>query len=228
MPLSLGRPSSALVPLLRFVSATAVDAERMAVALAAARRGARLLSPRAGGAAACSADDAGVPVGAALFSASGELLSRAANGARGSFNAHAESRVLRAHLARSRAAVAPAGASLYVTCEPCLGCLGAASLARVARLVFAARSPKFGAFTACGVGAHARGVHTLDVAALAPDSAAAAEASALMQTFFRARRARGPRQPPPPPPPCSQASAAAAAVSGDTPAPPRAASEKAA
>jgi tRNA(adenine34) deaminase len=158
MPLSLGRPSSALVPLLRLVSATAVDAERMAVALAAARRGTR---PRRGGGGAD--DDAGVPVGAALFSASGELLARAANGARGAFNAHAESRVLRAYLARSRAAVAPAGAALYVTCEPCLGCLGAASLARVARLVFAARSPKFGAFTACGLGAHARGAVAVGV-----------------------------------------------------------------
>ena len=79
--------------------------------------------------------------------------------------------------------------TLYVTLEPCVMCVGAAVLSRIARLVFACHDPKAGA---CGsqfdiLGAQ-RLNHTFPVVA----GVRAAEASALLKTFFRQLRQRPP------------------------------------
>ncbi len=86
-----------------------------------------------------------VPVGAVVVR-DGEVMASAHNGPIG-FNdpsAHAEIIALR------RAAAAEgnyrlAGATLYVTIEPCLMCAGALIHARISRLVFGAPDPKGGA-----------------------------------------------------------------------------------
>ncbi len=86
-----------------------------------------------------------VPVGAVVVRGE-EVIASAHNGPIG-FNdpsAHAEILALR------RAAAAEgnyrlAGATLYVTIEPCLMCAGALIHARVSRLVFGAPDPKAGA-----------------------------------------------------------------------------------
>jgi tRNA(Arg) A34 adenosine deaminase TadA len=97
-----------------------------------------------------------VPIGALVrCNATHRVLAAAANGtARGGALAHAEVRALAAAL---RAAPRLDHCTLYVTLEPCLMCLGAAVAARVARVVFAARSAKYGAFTSGGLALEAGG-----------------------------------------------------------------------
>ena len=87
-----------------------------------------------------------VPVGAALFSAEGQLLARSGNRIveLKDPTAHAEMLVIRqasAALANERLT----GAVLVSTLEPCVMCAGAIAHARVARLVFGASDPKGGA-----------------------------------------------------------------------------------
>jgi tRNA(adenine34) deaminase len=60
--------------------------------------------------------------------------------------AHAEVVALRSAAAATGNYRLP-GATLYVTVEPCLMCVGALVNARVARLVYGAPEPKFGAVT---------------------------------------------------------------------------------
>jgi len=91
-----------------------------------------------------------VPVGALVRAPGARLLSARANAARAGSLRHAELLAL----ADAQAALgAPRldGCTLYVSLEPCLMCLGAAAASRVARVVFAARSAKYGAFTAGGL-----------------------------------------------------------------------------
>ena len=77
------------------------------------------------------------------------------------------------------------GSTLYVTVEPCLMCVGALLHARVARVVFGCREPKVGALgSAYDVGRDGRANHRLTVRG----GVCAAEASDLLQTFFRMRR----------------------------------------
>lgn len=81
----------------------------------------------------------------------------------------------------------PVGCSLYVTLEPCTMCLGALIHARLSRLVFAATEPKAGMivsqqdFLAQGFYNH---VMQVEQGLLANDS------QALLQDFFRRRRAQ--------------------------------------
>lgn len=98
--------------------------------------------------------------------------------------AHAEVVALRAaaqHVASWRLDTA----TLYVTLEPCMMCIGAAILSRIQALVYGCRDSKAGA---CGsqfdiVGAR-RLNHTFPVTA----GVCEAEASALLQAFFRQLR----------------------------------------
>jgi tRNA(adenine34) deaminase len=75
--------------------------------------------------------------------------------------------------------------TLYVTIEPCAMCAGAIMLARVARLVFGARDPKFGA---CGsvldVVREKRLNHRVEVT----EGVLAPECAALMKEFFARKR----------------------------------------
>ena len=78
-------------------------------------------------------------------------------------------------------------AALFVTLEPCVMCAGAIVLARLPRIFYAADDPKAGAHRSVfQVLAHARHNHIPEVVA----GIRAAEAGALLQEFFRAKRAR--------------------------------------
>jgi tRNA(adenine34) deaminase len=81
------------------------------------------------------------------------------------------------------------GAILYVTLEPCLMCAGAVVGARLARVVYGAAEPKWGAL---GSVVDARTVpsnHRFDVTS----GVLAEECRALVVDFFRFRRASKPR-----------------------------------
>ena len=92
-----------------------------------------------------------IPVGAVIVSSSGKVLGLGRNAtiSRSDTCAHAE---MLAISAAQYTACAPRidGATLYVSLEPCLMCLGAAVHARIAHIVYAARSPKFGAWSVGG------------------------------------------------------------------------------
>jgi len=88
-----------------------------------------------------------VPVGAAVFTADGLELARAANAreALGDPTAHAEILAMRAAAEVLGDGWRLEGTTLAVTVEPCTMCAGALVMARVARLVFGAWEPKTGA-----------------------------------------------------------------------------------
>ncbi|KAB2959190.1 MAG: nucleoside deaminase [Thermoanaerobaculia bacterium] len=92
-----------------------------------------------------AADLGEVPVGAVVVGADGRVLARAHNRREIDQDplAHAEILALRA-AARATGSWRLAGATLYVTLEPCAMCAGAVVLSRVARLVFATADPKAG------------------------------------------------------------------------------------
>jgi tRNA(adenine34) deaminase len=78
------------------------------------------------------------------------------------------------------------GAVLYATVEPCAMCVGAALQARVARLVYGCADPKGGAAgTLFDLTGDARLNHRIAVTAGVGEE----ECRALLQAFFRARRA---------------------------------------
>jgi tRNA(adenine34) deaminase len=127
-----------------------------------------------------------VPVGA-LVVVDGRVVARAHNRTRELLDptAHAEILALRAAAAELRVARLD-GAELYTTLEPCFMCAGALLHARIARVVFAARDPKFGACVSLGrVLDDPRANHR---AALV-EGVLAEESAALLQQFFRRLRA---------------------------------------
>ena len=75
--------------------------------------------------------------------------------------------------------------TLYVSLEPCTMCIGAIHLARIARVVFGARDPKFGA---CGsildVPAEPRWNHHVELR----EGVRAEETTEMMRGFFRRLR----------------------------------------
>jgi tRNA(adenine34) deaminase len=77
-----------------------------------------------------------------------------------------------------------AGATLYVTLEPCLMCFGALIQARVARVVFGAADPKVGISRWAGDLRDARLNHQLEFAG----GLLEAECREQLQGFFRRRR----------------------------------------
>jgi len=87
-----------------------------------------------------------VPVGAVLVGEAGDLIANACNRtiANADPTAHAEILVLRAAAEKLRN-YRLLNTTLYVTIEPCLMCMGAAVHARVARVVYGAPDPKWGA-----------------------------------------------------------------------------------
>ena len=127
-----------------------------------------------------------VPVGAILVDAAGELLAAGYNqpiSARDP-SAHAEIVALRAAAQKLGNYRLP-GTTLYVTLEPCTMCVGALVHARVGRLVYAATEPKTGAIESAqqlfetGEYNHRPAVE---------GGLLAAESSALLSAFFKARR----------------------------------------
>jgi tRNA(adenine34) deaminase len=76
-------------------------------------------------------------------------------------------------------------AVMYVTVEPCLMCLGALHQARLSRVVYGCPEPKFGALSRFGLDGHpALSRLRLEGGLLA------AEAAALLGSFFRGLRER--------------------------------------
>jgi tRNA(adenine34) deaminase len=128
-----------------------------------------------------------VPVGAIVVR-EGAIVGRGFNSpiALSDPTAHAEIRALR-DAANSVSNYRLSGCTLYVTLEPCPMCAGAIQSARIERLVFGASDPKSGA---CGsvvdlfsAASHLNHHATVVGGVLAQDSAA------LLQRFFRAKRA---------------------------------------
>jgi tRNA(adenine34) deaminase len=77
------------------------------------------------------------------------------------------------------------GATAYVTVEPCAMCMGAFHQARVARVVYGAPEPKFGA---CGSRVDLTRIPGLNHALAVAGGMLAPEAAALMRDFFRRLR----------------------------------------
>src|SRR5688572_13826480 len=127
-----------------------------------------------------------VPVGALLV-IEGEIVASGFNRpiCQHDPTAHAEIETLRA-AGKARESYRLAGATLYVTLEPCAMCAAAIVHARIARVVFGAWDPKAGAAGS-----------TLDVFKLPSmnhrvdvfGGVLMEECSALLTTFFAARRA---------------------------------------
>ena len=128
-----------------------------------------------------------VPVGAVLV-AGGEVIARGFNQPISAHDptAHAEVVVLR-QAASSLANYRLTGTTLYVTVEPCLMCAGAMVHARVSEVVFGAPEPRSGA-----VVSSARVLETpgLNHRVAVTGGVLAEECRALMQRFFRDRRAQ--------------------------------------
>lgn len=126
-----------------------------------------------------------VPVGAAIVR-DGRLLAESHNRtvAWSDPTAHAEAVAIRA-AARVVGDWRLERCTLYVTLEPCAHCAGAVVLARIPRLVFGAADPKAGmAGSVDDLVRHPRLNHRAEVLA----GVLADEASALLRSFFRARR----------------------------------------
>jgi tRNA(adenine34) deaminase len=126
-----------------------------------------------------------VPVGA-LVTLDGRVIASAANRTitDGDPTAHAEIVALRA-AAKTLGNYRLAGATLYVTLEPCAMCAGAMVHARVARLVYGCDDPKVGAVNWClRVLEHPMLNHRVEVTS----GVLADESAALLRKFFEARR----------------------------------------
>lgn len=126
-----------------------------------------------------------VPVGAVVV-LDGRVIAAAHNQPISSSDptAHAEIVALR-EAGRAIGNYRLAGASLYVTVEPCLMCVGAMIHARVAEVVFGAPEPKAGALESTQrAHEHAALNHRLTVVS----GVLAAECSAVMREFFERRR----------------------------------------
>jgi len=127
-----------------------------------------------------------VPVGAVLVSAQGELLGTGFNYPIASHDptAHAEIVALRT-AARAQQNYRLPGSTLYVTIEPCTMCVGAMIHARVARVVFGAPEPRFGALVSQRRLLEEGGFnHMMQM----EGGVLALECGALMRDFFKARR----------------------------------------
>ena len=126
-----------------------------------------------------------VPIGALLVH-DGQILARSGNRTvrDNDPTAHAEIIVLR-EAARLIRNYRLAGATLYVTIEPCSMCAGAVIQARVPRLVYGADDPKGGAVRTCfQILSDPRLNHQVEVTS----GVLASECAAVIQSFFSERR----------------------------------------
>ncbi|WP_235263797.1 tRNA adenosine(34) deaminase TadA [Nitrincola sp. A-D6] len=133
-----------------------------------------------------AADLGEVPVGA-LVVLDGQVIGTGFNQPIGAHDpcAHAEIIALREAALRLGNYRLP-GAQLYVTLEPCMMCAGAMIHARIERLIFAATEPKAGAIVSQ--------LNSFELAHVnhrpaVTSGVLAAECSAQLSGFFRARRA---------------------------------------
>jgi len=126
-----------------------------------------------------------VPVGAVVV-LSGRIIGRAHNMpiTHHDPSAHAEMLALR-EAAKTIGNYRLIGAELYVTLEPCIMCAGAIIQARLARVVFGARDPKYGAVASLyQVLADQRLNHQVAVT----EGILKEECSEIISRFFREKR----------------------------------------
>ena len=126
-----------------------------------------------------------VPIGAVLVH-EGQVLARSGNRTirDNDPTAHGEIIVLR-EAARRIGNYRLAGATLYVTIEPCSMCAGAVIQARVPRLVYGADDSKGGAVRTCfQILSNPRLNHQVEVTS----GVLAADCAAVIQSFFSERR----------------------------------------
>ena len=131
-----------------------------------------------------------VPIGAVVV-LEGQVIGRGHNLTRGGMDptAHAEM-VAIAAAARTVQAQRLVGATVFTTVEPCFMCAGALLHARVARVVWGVRDSKFGGCVSLGnLLCDPRLNHRAEIT----EGVCADEARALLQTFFREKRAAPPR-----------------------------------
>lgn len=127
-----------------------------------------------------------VPVGALLVDEAGKVLSKAYNLtiSRSDPTAHAEILALRT-AGQKVNNYRLLNTTLYVTVEPCVMCMGAIINARVARVVFGAPDPKWGALGSLyDFAADERFNHHPEILSGVCEQ----QCRELMQAFFRARR----------------------------------------
>jgi tRNA(adenine34) deaminase len=131
--------------------------------------------------------DGEVPVGAVVV-LGGRVAGEGWNQPIGSHDptAHAEIVAIRA-AARHTGNYRLAGATVYVTIEPCQMCVGAMVHARVARVVYGAREPKAGAIDSA-MRAHEH--PSLNHRLAAEGGVLEGECRAAIREFFAGRRAR--------------------------------------
>ena len=130
-----------------------------------------------------------VPVGSVLVSSSGEVLAAAHNRtiAEHDPSAHAEILALR-EAARKLQNYRLLNTTLYVTIEPCIMCMGAIVHARVARLVYGAADPKWGAAGSLyDLATDPRLNHQVEIVSGVCET----ECRRLIQDFFRCKRSAG-------------------------------------
>ena len=126
-----------------------------------------------------------VPIGAVIVK-DGEIIAAAGNRTRelNDPTAHAEVLAIRAACRMAQSERLP-NHDLYVTLEPCPICAGTISAARIARLYYGAADPKSGGtIHGAKVFSHPQCHHAPEIY----DGINAAEAEALLKTFFASRR----------------------------------------
>ena len=128
-----------------------------------------------------------VPVGALVFSPTGDILGRGHNSVLRTHDptAHAELVALRA-AALALGNYRLPGCTLVTTLEPCAMCAGAIIHARLATLIYAADDRKAGA---CGSALNVLHHPSLNHRVTLIRGVLASEASALLTDFFRHKRA---------------------------------------
>jgi len=127
-----------------------------------------------------------VPVGAVVV-LDGEILAEGFNQPIATHDptAHAEVIAIRGAAAQLRNYRLPAGATLYVTIEPCQMCVGAMIHARLERLVYGAPEPKAGAVeSAMRAHEHPSLNHRMQVSGRVLEE----ECREVIQRFFAGRR----------------------------------------
>ena len=127
-----------------------------------------------------------VPIGAVLISGTGNILAKASNRTIGLADptGHAEILALR-KAAQKIKNYRLLNTTLYVTIEPCVMCMGAVIHARVARVVYGARDPKWGALGSIyDFAAEQRFNHHPEIVAGICENAC----RSVIQAFFRSRR----------------------------------------
>lgn len=136
-----------------------------------------------------------VPIGAALLDAEGQLLGRGHNRTRTDCDPSAHAEVVAIRRAAEQAGVPRfPGAWLFTTVEPCFMCAGLLIHARVSRVVWGVRDPKFGGCASLGqVLEHPGANHRASWS----EGLFATECRALLQDFFREKRAAARRNPTP-------------------------------